>query len=112
MNVFNENEVMTILTEEDVPQCSLGGKRIALTCRKCNSTCGSEIDIHLLNAIKSRERKLFLPDNKRKIHVEKDGQRINAELQVEEDKSIKLFINEKNNNPHIWTDFHDKKATT
>lgn len=45
MNVFNENEVMTILTEEDVPQCSLGGKRIALTCRKCNSTCGSEIDI-------------------------------------------------------------------
>lgn len=109
MNVFNENEVMTILTEEDVPQCSLGGKRIALTCRKCNSTCGSEIDIHLLNAIKSRERKLFLPDNKRKIHVEKDGQRINAELQVEEDKSIKLFINEKNNNPYIWTDFHDKK---
>ena len=37
---FNEYEISK-LTEEDVPQASLGGSRITLTCRKCNSNCGA-----------------------------------------------------------------------
>ena len=61
MKSFTEQEVRTILTEEDVPQASLGGRRVTLTCRQCNSTCGSEIDVHLYNAIKAREQRLFLP---------------------------------------------------
>lgn len=33
MQSFSDDEVVKNLTEEDVPQASLGGKRIALTCR-------------------------------------------------------------------------------
>lgn len=51
MQSFSDDEVVKNLTEEDVPQASLGGKRIALTCRFCNSTCGHSIDVNLLNAI-------------------------------------------------------------
>ena len=61
---FTEQEVRTILTEEDVPQASLGGSRIILTCRQCNSTCGSEIDVHLYNAIKAREQRFISTKDK------------------------------------------------
>ena len=88
MKPFTEQEVRTILTEEDVPQASLGGSRIILTCRQCNSTCGSEIDVHLYNAIKAREQRLFLPKTNRKVTVEKENQRLNAELIVEDNKSL------------------------
>ena len=106
MKSFTEQEVRTILTEEDVPQASLGGRRVTLTCRQCNSTCGSEIDVHLYNAIKAREQRLFLPKTNRKITVKKESQRLNAELIVEDNKNIKLFINEKRNNPRVWESFH------
>ena len=104
---FTKQEVRKILTEEDVPQASLGGSRITLTCRQCNSTCGSEIDVHLYNAIKAREQRLFLPNTNRKITVKKENQRLNAELIVEDYKNIKLFINEKRNDPRVWEFFHN-----
>lgn len=107
LKAYKEQDVRNVLTEEDVPQHSLGGKRIVLTCKNCNSTCGSEIDIHLLNAIKLREQHLFLPDEKRKIHIEKNGKILNADLQVDEDRTIKLLVNTKKNNPKVWADFHD-----
>ena len=96
MKPFTEQEVRTILTEEDVPQASLGGSRIILTCRQCNSTCGSEIDVHLYNAIKAREQRLFLPKTNRKVTVEKENLRLNAKL-----------INEERNNPRVWENFHN-----
>lgn len=37
--IFVGNEVKN-LTQEDAPQDKLGGKRIALTCKDCNNTCG------------------------------------------------------------------------
>jgi hypothetical protein len=37
------------LTLEDIPPKSLGGKPLALTCKKCNSRSGHELDVHLLN---------------------------------------------------------------
>lgn len=105
MKTFKEEDIKNILTEEDVPQYSLGGKRIALTCRQCNSDCGSKIDIHLLNEIKSREQKLFLPDERRKIRIEKDGQTLNAEIQIDNNRRINLLVNTKRNNPKIWNEF-------
>ena len=42
LKAYKEQDVRNVLTEEDVPQHSLGGKRIVLTCKNCNSTCGSE----------------------------------------------------------------------
>lgn len=61
MAPFSQKEVKTLLTEEDVPQASLGGRRIILTCRYCNSMCGHEIDNYLLNAIKAMEQRAFIP---------------------------------------------------
>lgn len=107
MRKFNEEEVKTILTEEDVPQNSLGGERIALTCRKCNSTCGSQIDNHLYNAIISREQRLFLFGTDRRVRVEKDGRRLSGNLQVEKDGMIKLLVNTKKNSPQNWEYFRN-----
>ena len=104
---YSEQDVKNALTEEDVPQKSLGGNRIALTCRKCNSRCGSDIDIHLLNAITTREHRLFLPCSERKIRIEKDGQLLNANLQIDEDRTIKLLVDTKRNKPDTWIDFHN-----
>ena len=107
LNEYSEQDVKNVLTEEDVPQKSLGGNRIALTCRKCNSRCGSDIDIHLLNAITTREHRLFLPCSERKIRIEKDGQLLNANLQIDEDRTIKLLVDTKRNKPDTWIDFHN-----
>ena len=50
LNSFNK-EQLNKLSMEDAPQASLGGKKIAITCKKCNNTCGHETDIHLVNFI-------------------------------------------------------------
>ncbi len=107
MQSFSQDDVRNVLTEEDVPQEKLGGSRIALTCRDCNSGCGSEIDIHLLNSIVSNEQRMFLPGTDRSVRIEKDGKVLNAELKVGEGQTMELLVNTKRNNPAVWDDFHD-----
>lgn len=101
---FKENEISK-LTEEDVPQASLGGSRITLTCRSCNSNCGSQIDVHLLEALKASEQKKFLPYTDRKVTVMADGKRLNAQLNIDESSNTFMVINTKRNNPEVWDDF-------
>lgn len=96
-----------VLTQEDVPQKSLGGQQIALTCRTCNSTCGANIDNNLLNWIKSIEQEAFLPGTDRAVTVYKNNKRLNAELKVGENKELSLYINTKRNDPRNWNDFHN-----
>lgn len=105
---FNEYEISK-LTEEDVPQASLGGSRITLTCRKCNSNSGALIDVHLQEALKAREQQEFLPNTDRKVSVMVDGQRLNAKLEVGENKDLKLVVDTKRNNPKVWDDFRENK---
>lgn len=105
---FKESEI-PMLTEEDVPQASLGGSRITLTCRSCNSNCGSSIDVHLLGAIKTLEQKEFIPNTDRKVSVLVDGQKLNAILRVKENKDIFLEVDTKQNNPKVWDDFRENK---
>ena len=57
--------------------------------------------------LKQENSVCFLPKTNRKITVEKEKQRLNAELIVEDNKNIKLFINEKRNNPRVWEFFHN-----
>lgn len=76
MQSFSDDEVVKNLTEEDVPQASLGGKRIASTCRSCNSTCGHSIDVNLLNAIVGFEKKKFFPLTDRKVNLIHEGRRL------------------------------------
>lgn len=105
---FEESEISK-LTEEDVPQASLGGSRITLTCRRCNSNCGSLIDVHLLEALKTREQQEFLPNTDRKVSVVLDGQKLNANVEVGENKDLRLVVDTKRNNPKVWDDFRENK---
>lgn len=41
------------------------------------------------------------------MYIEKNGKILNADLQVDEDRTIKLLVNTKKNNPKVWADFHD-----
>ena len=103
---FKENEISK-LTEEDVPQASLGGSRITLTCRSCNSNSGSQIDVHLLEALKASEQKKFLPYTDRKVTVIADRKRLNAQLNIDESGNTFMVINTKRNNPKVWNDFRN-----
>lgn len=103
---FKENE-LSKLTEEDVPQASLGGSRITLTCRKCNSNCGALIDVHLQEALKAREQQEFLPNTDRKVSVVVAGRKLNAKLKVEDSKNLYLEVDTKLNNPKILDDFRE-----
>lgn len=101
-------EDVTELTEEDVPQKSLGGKRITLTCKQCNNTCGSDIDIHLLGLIKGIVQQAFIPGSDRKVSVLNGEKRLNATLEVKDNRELLLNIDPKRNNPKTWELFHDK----
>lgn len=94
-----------LLTEEDVPQKSLGGQRITLTCKKCNNTCGTKIDIHLLEAIKGIEQRAFLPGTNRRVSVNHEGKRLNAFLEVVGTNDFLLNVNTKWNDPKVWEDY-------
>ena len=107
MKHFSEADVRQSMTEEDVPQHSLGGKRITITCRTCNSTCGSDIDIHLYNAIKIKEQQMFLPHTDRNVHIEKDGERLNATLKIDDNQNTTLHIDTKRNSPRTWSLFQN-----
>ena len=95
------------LTEEHVPQESLGGLKITLTCKECNSLCGSNIDFHLLNAIKDIEQRAFLPGTERRVFIQHENKRLNAILKVGESKELLLNVDTKRNNPQTWVFFHD-----
>src|SRR5260221_763421 len=57
LDEFNENDltpsVNNFLTLEDAPPDSLSGSKIALTCKKCNNGCGTEIDTHLTEVVRA-----------------------------------------------------------
>lgn len=89
-----------ILTAEDVPPASVGGKPIVLTCRKCNSTTGSSIDIFLKTEMQLKEPTLIQMNNRR-VRYNMNGVTINATLQItnQEKPKIRFNINTLINNP-------------
>lgn len=98
------------LTAEHVPQDSLGGIPITLTCRDCNTNCGSDIDVYLRNLIMAIERRQFLPGTDRKVFVHHDGNRLGALLKVGNNRDLSLNIDTRHNNPKIWNDFYKKRS--
>ena len=107
MKNYSQEIAKQELTEEDVPQKSLGGQRITLTCKQCNNTCGTNIDVHLLESIKSIEQRAFLPGTDRTVHIEKGEGRLKATLKVGKDKEMFLNIDTKHNNPKTWSFYHE-----
>ena len=98
LNKF-DNTQLKELSLEDAPQASLGGNKIAITCKSCNNTCGHEIDIHLVNFIKVIEEKEFLPGSDRRIKIFDDDMVVNATLEVKDSIEFKMIIPDKINNP-------------
>lgn len=52
---FGEDDIERNLTEEHVIPDSAGGRITTLTCRPCNSECGSEIDNHFARVFRIEE---------------------------------------------------------
>lgn len=98
LNKFDSSQ-LSELSLEDAPQASLGGNKIAITCKKCNNTCGHEIDSHLVNFIKYIEEKEFLPDSDRRVKIFDDEKIVNATLEVGNHRELKIIIPDKINNP-------------
>lgn len=94
-----DNTLSNFLTFEDIPPVSLGGKPMALTCKKCNSSSGHELDAHLLNNLLDTEAKMFLPNSKAKITFELNGNKVNGNVEVDKNGNLKLDFQSQYSNP-------------
>jgi hypothetical protein len=110
-DVFFEKDLMNSsinpLTFEDIPPLSLGGKKLALTCKKCNSWSGHELDIHLLNSLLKTDSQLFLPNSKSKITFESHGSKMNGALEVDKNGIVILKLHSERSNPEQSKQFID-----
>lgn len=102
------DDTKNFLTEEDAPPDKLGGSRIALTCKRCNSTAGHEIDTHLINRIRMLDNSKYYQGSKHEGFVDFDGQRIQTEISSDGNGTLQLLHKLKNNNPTILEKFIKK----
>ncbi|WP_315263943.1 hypothetical protein [Tannerella forsythia] len=107
LNQFSETDLdcsksENCLTEEDAPPASLGGSRIALTCKKCNSECGHKIDFHLNEFIQEEEKSEFVPGSIQKGTIFFNGCPITTQRISLGNGEFKLAHSEKQNNPKIF----------
>lgn len=98
-------EQISALSLEDAPQDSLGGHKIAITCKDCNNSCGHNIDIHLVNFLKRLDEIDFVEGSTRRIEIPDNGRKINAMLEVGNNKELKVILPQKINNPQ-WLQEH------
>lgn len=95
---YNLEESLDVLTMEDVPPKSLGGKPILITCKKCNNTCGHKLDVFLFNEFKYFEDIKSLGENGKSARLSINGIEVNARIKEKEDKTLYCDIGN-NNNP-------------
>lgn len=109
MKTFNLQELSEktgeVLTLEDVPPKSLGGNPILVTCKKCNSTCGHDIDNWLLN-----ELELQYGDKNQRFEntdalLDSHGKKLHTKLRIDKDKTICFDIRSKTNPPNAVDEF-------
>jgi hypothetical protein len=109
MKTFNLQELSDkigeVLTLEDVPPKSLGGSPILVTCKKCNSTCGHEIDNWLLN-----ELELQYGDKNQRLEntdalLNSHGKKVHTKVRIDKDKTICFDIRSKTNPPNAVDEF-------
>lgn len=93
------------LTLEDAPPKSLGGKAHVLTCKKCNNTCGYDIDSHLVKRINELDHKDFLPNNEFKARFELNGITVQGMIKIDGDGTMHAYHIDKNNNPILLKDY-------
>lgn len=94
-----DNSLHNYLTLEDIPPKSLGGKPLTLTCKKCNSTSGYQLDAHLLDILLDTDAKLFLPNSKAETIFELNGNKMNGAIKVDKKGTLTLDLQHKRSNP-------------
>ncbi len=95
-----DNSLQNYLTLEDIPPKSLGGKPLALTCKKCNSTSGHELDVHLLNNLLDTDVNMLLPNSKAETTFELNGNKMNGTVEVDEKGTLKFDLHPHRSNPN------------
>lgn len=86
---------MGLLSMEDAPQASLGGKKIAVTCKICNNTCGNQSDVHLANFITYLENKENLPGTKKQVEFLDNGHIIRGSVEVGDNRELSMILSKK-----------------
>lgn len=110
------NKDIDILSMEDAPPESLGGKKICITCKNCNNKCGHDIDNYLFNYISSHERSQMLPGTSGKIAIQTHGQEIFGSIinKLNGRATIRIPMTNKGNNPikaHNYVNTHGYMST-
>ena len=98
--VLAGENVEASVTLEHVPPKALGGRRLTLTCKKCNDWSGSDLDSHLINKLKSDEFLRRIPgapvDAKLSL---KNEINLTATAQYSEDRDLQIWCDEKRSDP-------------
>jgi hypothetical protein len=110
LNQFSEADLdcttsKNCLTEEDAPPDSLGGSRIALTCKKCNSECGHKIDFHLKELIEKEENSKFVKGSIQTGTIDFNGNPITVQMTSDGGGKLQALHDEKRNNPSVSKEF-------
>lgn len=108
LKTFNLSELgdkaNDLLTVEDVPPKSLGGNPLLITCRKCNSSCGHNLDVYLLNEIRYLDEGLDFSKSKNTM-LSCNGTSIRARVSKDEYSGLRFDISRQNNNPQKVDEF-------
>ncbi len=110
LNQFEENDLVSspnknFLTEEDAPPAKLGGSRIALTCKECNSKAGHQIDNHLIHRLRNLDDKYYLNSTEQQRRVKFENSSIGGTLTPKGNGIIEIVHKPKNNNPKLLDKF-------
>lgn len=93
------NSSNNMLTLEDAPPKSLGGKANTLTCKSCNNKCGHDIDFHLTERLLEIDARSFLPNSRAKATFSHNGIMVGGMLNVDSEGVITVLHDKKYNHP-------------
>jgi len=106
LNEFSNEDLksdsLNMLTLEDAPPRVLGGHSNTLSCKKCNSKAGHEIDCHLNKRLVELDVRSFLPNTNSKAKFSYNGVLVQGQIQVDNKGEITVRHNEKFNEPNSF----------
>lgn len=112
----NEKEIKATghgWTAEHNPPESVGGRVTVVTCEDCNSKSGSDIDVHLINRLTSKDERKLFPDSHIKGKAKIDDKIFNSSLYVDSSGELAIEPLKGNNNPKLveetWSDLEYNK---
>ena len=88
-----------MLTLEDTPPKSMGGKPVLLTCKICNSNAGHDLDADLLSLIKESSLKGRLPNTTAQIKFTNGTKSMQGEMSIDNKGETVLNLDTDRSNP-------------